>query len=259
MSTLAELHASAVAAILARPVPPCAECGTPMMHAEGIEHGIHGPKDIFTEVAADGTAYGPAVDLAPLFDPAANWLGMSNPYAYLARLGDLCSEATSAKRAETTWLYERTIREYVSLKVRLDTGGYHHPHMPKRDLWVYDPNRVPVGERECVYHCGSPAWLRPSGWYCRECRDLLTGATAEVRMVPVYADEVKPARQDPPRATGAYGNWPANPAPVKRLPPECDVCSRRDGPVTKVPQFGNRLACEPCIEEAKAAGVLPAA
>lgn len=199
MSTLAELHASAVAAIFARPVPPCAECGTPMMHGHAIEHGINGPKDIFTDVATDGTAYGPAVDLAPLFDASANWLGEANPYAYLARLGDLCNEATSVRRAETTWLYERTVREYVSLKVRLDTGCCYHDHKAARALWVYDPHRVPAGERECVYHCGMPAWLRPSGWYCRECGDLLTDATAEVRMVPVYADEVPP-RGQPPRA-----------------------------------------------------------
>jgi hypothetical protein len=178
---VARLHAEAVAYLSARPVPPCAECGTPMTRAEGTERGINGPKDIFTEVAVDGTTYGPAVDLAPLFDPAANWLGADNPYAYLARLGELCGEATSAKRASTTWLYERTIREYVSLKVRLDTGGYHHAHTPATEPWVYDPDRVPVGERECVYHCGRPAWLRPSGWYCRECSDLLTDGNAELR------------------------------------------------------------------------------
>lgn len=182
MSALAELHAEAVAYLAVRPVPPCAECGTPMTRGQGTEHGVNGPKDIFTEVAADGSAYGPAVDLAPLFDPAANWLGMDNPYAYLARLEGLCNEATSAKRAETTWLYERTIREYVGLKVRLDTGGYHHTHRPAREPWVYDPNRAPRGD-VMPYHCGRPAWLRPSGWYCRECGDLLTDDSAELRGV----------------------------------------------------------------------------
>lgn len=182
MSTLAELHASAVAAILARPVPPCAECGTPMMHGHAIEHGINGPKDVFTEVATDGTAYGPAADLVALFDPAANWLGMSNPYAYLARLGDLCNEATSAKRCETTWLYERTIREYAALKVRLDTGSIYHRHMPAREPWVYNPSCGPRGE-VMPYHCGMPAWLRPSGWYCRGCGVLLSDESAELRSV----------------------------------------------------------------------------
>jgi hypothetical protein len=181
MSTLAGLHAEAVAHLATRPVSPCTECGTPMMHAEGHEAGP-ASKDIFTEVAADGTTYGPAVDLAPLFDPAANWLGMSNPYAYLARLGDLCNEATSAKRCETTWLYERTIREYVALKVRLDTGGYYHTHTPAREMWAYDPDRPPLG-LVMPYHCGRPAWLRPPGWYCRECGDLLTDATAELRSI----------------------------------------------------------------------------
>jgi hypothetical protein len=180
MSTLAELHSSAVTRLTARAVPPCAECGTPMVHAAGTEHGIRGPKDVFTEVAADGSAKGPAPDLAHLFSPAANWLGMSNPYAYLARLGELCSEATSAKRCETTWLYERTIREYVALKVRLDMGGMHHTHTPAREPWVYDPNRAPLGV-VMPYHCGQPAWLRPSGWYCRGCGELLTDETTELR------------------------------------------------------------------------------
>jgi hypothetical protein len=159
-----------------------------MTHGQGTDGG----RDVFTDVAVDGSAYGPAVDLAPLFDPSANWLGESSPYAYLARLGDLCSEATSAKRASTTWLYERTIREYVSLKVRLDTGGYYHSHTPAREPWTYDPSREVAGERECACHCGRPAWLRPSGWYCRECGGLLTDATAEIRMAPVYADEARP-------------------------------------------------------------------
>lgn len=179
MSTLAELHASAVAAALAQPVPPCAECGTLMTHGQGTDGG----KDVFTEVAADGTAYGPAADLAHLFDPAANWLGMSNPYAYLARLGELCSDAVpnkSARRTEPTWLYERTIREYASLKVRLDLGGIYHPHMPAREPWVHDPGCEPRGV-VMPFHCGMPAHLRPSGWYCRGCGDLLTCATAELR------------------------------------------------------------------------------
>jgi hypothetical protein len=184
---LAELHASAVAALRSRDVGPCAECGTPMALAEGTEHGISSPKDIFTEVAADGSTYGPAADLVFLFDPAANWLGASGPYAYLARLAELCNEATSAKRCETTWLYDRTIREYVSLKVRLDMGSIYHHHVSARQPWSHDPACEVTGDRACAYHCGWPAWLRPSGWYCRGCGELLTDATAEIRMVPVYA------------------------------------------------------------------------
>jgi hypothetical protein len=178
VSTLAELHSSAVAALGALPVKPCAECGTPMMHGQGTTGG----KDVFTEVAADGSVKAPASDLVHLFDPAANWLGESDPYAYLARLGDLCTEALSVKRRETTWLYERTIREYSALKVRLDTGSIYHRHMSDRDPWVYDPNRATRGVAVPA-HCGWPAWLRPSGWYCRQCKALLTDATAELRSV----------------------------------------------------------------------------
>lgn len=180
MSTLAELHAEAVAHLAARPVPPCAECGTPMTHGQGID-GLS-RRDVFTEVAADGTVYGPASDLAHLFDPAANWLGADSPYAYLARLGDLCSEATSVKRRETTWLYERTIREYVSLKVRLDTGGCYHTHAPEREPWTCNPSCEPRGV-VMPHHCGMPAHLRPSGWYCRGCGILLTDDSAEMRNI----------------------------------------------------------------------------
>lgn len=180
--TVGELHAQEVARLRARPVRPCAECGTPMTMGTGTEHGINGPTDVFAPVAVDGTTYGPASDLAHLFDPSANWLGMSSPYAYLARLGELCNEATSAKRAETTWLYERTIREYVALKVRLGTGSIYHSHRAAREPWVYDPDRGPLG-KVVPFHCSTPAWLRPSGWYCRECLVLLTDDNAEMRDV----------------------------------------------------------------------------
>jgi hypothetical protein len=49
---VARLHAEAVAHLSARPVPPCAECGTPMTHAEGYEAGP-ASKDIFTEGAPE--------------------------------------------------------------------------------------------------------------------------------------------------------------------------------------------------------------
>lgn len=149
-----------------------------MVAGEGTEGG----KDVFTEVAADGSATGPAVDLAHLFIPEANWLGASHPYAYLAKLGELCEAATSAKRAETTWLYERTIREYSALKVRLAEGFTFHRHVLAREPWAYDPSRYPRGE-VMPYHCGWPAHLRPSGWYCRECGELLTDENAELRLV----------------------------------------------------------------------------
>lgn len=176
--TVGELHAAAVAALRARPVHPCAECGTAMTHGQGTDGG----KDVFTDVATDGTTYGPAADLAPLFDASANWLGADNPYAYLAKLGDLCTEALSVKRRETTWLYERTIREYAGLKVRLDTGSIYHTHSPAREPWAYVPGRAPRGV-VMPYHCGQPAHLRPSGWYCRGCGVLLSDDSAEIRSV----------------------------------------------------------------------------
>jgi hypothetical protein len=171
-----QLHASAVAKLRARTAGPCAECGTPMVLAETTENG----KDLFTEAAADGTSYGPAADLAHLFDPARNWLGASGAYAYLAELGKLCGEATAVKRTETTWLYDRTIREYAALKVRLDLGSCYHSHRAAREPWAYDPHRARSGD-VMPYHCARPAHLRPSGWYCRECGELLTDDNAELR------------------------------------------------------------------------------
>lgn len=134
----------------------CTECGT-QLHRTAV------PGDEWGWADEAGAAYGPASDLAFLFDPAANWLRMSDPYAYLARLGELCTEATSVKQRETTWLYERTIREYTSLKVRLDMGGYSHLHAPERtSLPEVFPYEVPE-------HCGWPMRLAPSGWRCRQC------------------------------------------------------------------------------------------
>lgn len=175
---VARLHAAAVAELRACPVRPCAECGTAMAHGQGTDGG----KDVFTEVAADGSVKAPASDLVQLFDASANWLGADNPYAYLAKLGDLCTEALSVKRRETTWLYERTIREYAGLKVRLDTGSIYHTHSPAREPWSYDPRRKPRGDL-MPYHCGQPAHLRPSGWYCRGCGVLLSDDSAEIRSV----------------------------------------------------------------------------
>jgi hypothetical protein len=176
-TSIAQLHAAAVAKLQARAGRTCGECGTSMVLVEAAEHG----KDVFAVVAADGTSYGPASDLVHLFEPSANWLGESGAYAYLARLGKLCAEATAAKRTETTWLYERTIREYAALKVRLDTGSCYHTHREASVPWVYDSAREFDGQ-VYVYHCAWPAHLRPSGWYCRGCGELLTDATAEIRI-----------------------------------------------------------------------------
>jgi hypothetical protein len=177
-----ELHAANVAALRARPVRPCAQCGTAMVMGTGFDGAPSRGIDVFKPVAADGTAYGPAPDLAHLFEPERNWLGMSSPYAYLARLSDLMGEAHKVKRAELTWLHWRTAREYTSLNVRLREGSIYHQHSPAREPWVYDPDRGPLG-KVLPYHCGMPAWLRPSGWYCRECRALLTDDSAEMRSV----------------------------------------------------------------------------
>lgn len=86
-----------------------------------------------------------------------------DPYGHLADLAGMCERAhrQSRRGAEPTWLYHAAVREYSSLKVRLEFGGTFHTHRP---LHLPPPYPGPVPE-----HCGWPAWLRPSGWQCRQC------------------------------------------------------------------------------------------
>jgi hypothetical protein len=180
--SITQLHAARVAEILARPPRPCALCGVPLTE-------VARPDDTFGPVGPDGRAHGPDPDLAHLSDPSGNWLGASSAYQYLARLDAALSQADPlSKRTETTWLYERTIREYSALKVRLDMGMSFHYHRLASDFdaaafaasWVPGPQprsaRVP-------YHCGQPALLRPSGWYCRADGAVLTDESAELAAV----------------------------------------------------------------------------
>jgi hypothetical protein len=254
---LAEMHRSAVEEARGSYARPCAECGTPMTMGTGPDRAFGEAIEIFTGVAVDGTTYGPAVDLANLFEPSANWLGADNPYAYLSKLGDLCMSATSARRTETTWLYERTIREYTSLKVRLDMGSIYHTHRVASRPWSFDPKRPVIGERACVYHCTMPAMLRPAGWFCRDCGDLLTDSTAEIRMVPVYVGEALPPKVALRREACGYGSWPARPELFGRPRNMCEGCDVREA-VRRVPELRNDLMCEWCIEQATLAGLLPA-
>jgi len=157
------LHAAAVAGLMAAPDRPCSLCGVPL-HTTAL------PDDTYGVADWTGSRTGTDPDLAPLCDPAANWLGASNPYAYLARLARLLDEADpGSKKTQTTWLYERTVREYAALKVRLDMGLSFHYHQEDR---AGAPRSLVVPP----YHCSWPAHLRPSGWYCRECKVRLPGA-----------------------------------------------------------------------------------
>jgi hypothetical protein len=174
---LAELHAAEAARVLAGPERPCALCGVSV-------HVAAAPGDEWRAADASGSFSGADPDLAHLFDPAANWLGASNPYDYLARLSRALDGADPlSKRTETTWLYERTIREYASLKVRLDVGMTFHQHRIASD-WdgaafaaAWAPGMMHVRRAGVPYHHDRIAWCRPSGWECRECRATLTDET----------------------------------------------------------------------------------
>jgi hypothetical protein len=165
MTTVTEMHAAWTEAILSRPARPCALCGVPLVTAAR-------PDDTFGPAGPDGRAHGFDRDVAHLADPAANWLGASSAYEYLARLDAALAEATRVKGTHTTWLYERTIREYSALKVRLDLGMSFHYHRLAAEA---DALRLPL-----PWHCGRPAHLRPSGWRCRECGEALAGQLAAV-------------------------------------------------------------------------------
>ena len=160
-----------VARIAARPERPCTLCGAPL-------RTVARPDDTFGPVDTLGSPNGPDTDMVALFAPEANWLGSVSPYDHLARLAALLDEATAGKRTETTWLYARSIREYVALKVRLDVGmSFHYHQLPSdwdaaRFAETYVPGPQPRAA-DLPYHCDRPAYLRPSGWQCRECRVML--------------------------------------------------------------------------------------
>jgi hypothetical protein len=65
---------------------------------------------------------------------------------------------------------DRLMAEYSALKVRLDFGGTFHEHYP-REWPAWDGPPAPE-------HCGWPAWLRPSGWQCRQCGAALAVESA---------------------------------------------------------------------------------
>jgi hypothetical protein len=118
---------------------------------------------------ADGKTTGRDSDLAHLYDPARNPLGATSAYDALSRMAAMMDAASQAaknpRKASLTPLYWRVAREYSALSVRLDMSLSFHQHMAWTEPWTGPP---------APYHCGSPGWLRPSGWHCRECRMVLT-------------------------------------------------------------------------------------
>jgi len=81
-----------------------------------------------------------------------------SPYARLKELADTI-DGYKNKLDPDCW---RASAEYISLKVRMEFKGMHH---------VHQPNRVPAYDGDVPEHCDYPMWLRPSGWYCRRCKE----------------------------------------------------------------------------------------
>jgi hypothetical protein len=175
--SLAQLHAAAVAQVLSAPDVPCRWCGAAL-------HTVADPAtDLWAEVDAEGSTSGVDADVAHLYDPDANPLGAVNPWDALKLLAELMDatthKAVMAGKACHTPLHWCVAQEYSALMVRLDTGLPFHQHRP---LTSYQPPRTDPQPRPegLPYHCGWPAWLRPSGWHCRQCKLVLTDETAEL-------------------------------------------------------------------------------
>jgi hypothetical protein len=146
---------------LARPPVPCWLCGD-LLHLIADEG-----TDEFEYEDEAGHRTGTDSDLRHLV------AAYGSADARLALLRDRMDAAMKAcggprgTRASLTPLYWAAAREYSALKVRLDSGGTFHQHIPEP---YSDPRPNPF---PLPYHCGWPMRLRPSGWQCRRCPSWL--------------------------------------------------------------------------------------
>ena len=130
-----------------------------------------------------GRTYGRDADLAHIPDP----YGHLGDLAVRALAGDLLAG-----------------QEYSALKVRLDTGcGYEHQHQADASG---EPPLCPDPVPEC---CDYPAWLCPSGWWCRRCSRRLPVP------VPLLAPVRRPARETAAPLPVRAGSRPVR-GPVRR-------------------------------------------
>jgi len=122
--------------------------------------------DEFTWADDSGSTTGTDTDLRQLEEHGGAYARLKWLADEMDRLGKLSckrkdgyhwpDEATQAE-------YHARGREYSALKVRLETGGTFHVHHVRS-------SEVPDYAGIVPYCCGWPAWLRPSGWQCRQCR-----------------------------------------------------------------------------------------
>lgn len=121
--------------------------------------------DEFTWVDEAGGRIGGSPDLRPLG-------GVEGAYARLRWLASECDRLSKLSRKTKDgyrWPGEQTRaeylacgREYSALNERLRWPTFHHHQVRAADK----PSET--GPVPCC--CGWPAWLRPSGWYCRKCK-----------------------------------------------------------------------------------------
>lgn len=180
MTTLAERHAAAVARITGAPPAPCWLCGDMLQCVADLA---------FDEWAwADQDGHRSAVDAdLRCLEP---WGGASGRLKWLGDGQDLLRRLKRTRKGEKTWpdaevegWYWLLAMEYTSLKMRAEgVLATTHVHQPARQPWTCDARELAMSYARprpgVVYHCDVPAWLRPSGWYCRECKILLTDETA---------------------------------------------------------------------------------
>lgn len=145
---------------------PCWLCG------DLLHRAINERTDEFTWADEAGSIAGTDSDLRQLGQ-------FGGAYAYLAWLADEMDRLSKLSRKRKDgchWpdeparlTYHARGREYAALKVRLELGGtFHIHHVRASDS---PPYRGPA-----VSCCEYPAWLRPSGWWCRRCGQPLQAA-----------------------------------------------------------------------------------
>ena len=126
--------------------------------------------DEFTWVDDSGSTVGTDTDLRPLEEHGGayarlKWL--ADEMDWLSKLRDSSPGRGEWPSSQAQAEYHARGREYSALKVRLETGGTFHVHYVRTDSVPPYAGTVP----RC---CGSWAWLRPSGWQCRECGQPVT-------------------------------------------------------------------------------------
>jgi hypothetical protein len=123
--------------------------GVTCRHCPALLHRVAIPElDEWGWADEQGSRFGQDPDVAML---------KPDPYAYLAALGGRCVTGKGKGRL----VDHQAAAEYTMLKVRLEMSGTLHEHYP-REQPAYEGPPAPE-------HCGWPAWLRPSGWQCRQC------------------------------------------------------------------------------------------